>query len=525
MIKIFLIFLLLALTIISVKAENIWHGNEFYIVAPPLYQEQLEIAEINIVISHEPTTKCLLEKPNGDRLMSTLGNKYQTIYNIPVKEMIETGTEHKKSDLLNLYWANSYKLQTNKDVSVWVNIKIGDNEENYNLLPKKSLGKSIKIITNEAEVFDDNIYPDFFQITAAFDNTKIDINFADIEINNYRLEKGDKFIAIDPNVKFTILLNEGESVGISNFYLNKSLTGSVINSDKPISVISGNWSPEQTNSNVLIESMISSEQNGKNYHLIPFSDEEYNVKILAFESGTEINIDGDEVISLDGSSINQKQSFHEFKVNSNKIISSNKPIMVVQYPKLPTISMVSLNPIEHYSDSYTSLSNGQTKYLIAPIDKNSQLIESINLYKENVNEGEIELEFISDYNEVLLSDLNFTKYGLFKINYNGNFEVNGESIALYVGDEDGIFSEQAHTKLEQVSTTVERENKFNIHPLPASDFINISNYVGNVKIVNALGLEVWSGFVGTEHKIDISKLVNGFYLIILDNQTTKLIKY
>ena len=521
--KILIIMLVFAMNSIS---NEIWKGNEFFISAPPFYQEILEISEINIVINHEPNTRCVLKHRNGDNYSFSSGNKYQTKYNIPINEFVENGTEYGKTNIIKHYWSNSFHLQTDKEVTVWVNIKIGDKEENYNLLPRNNLSKKVKVVTNDAIVFDDVIYPDFFQVTASEDNTNIEVNFSNYENKNIKVEFENENRIIKPNEKLEIYLaKRGDYFGFSNFYANQSLTGTIIKADKPISVISGNWDHIESSSNMLVESLPSIEYSGNNFHLIPFSEEEYKVKIISYEPETEVKIDDEETFILDGSSLIQDESSYEFNVSSNKTITSNKPIMVIQYPKSPSVSMVAMNPIEKYSESFTSLSNGKTKYLVAPINENSEIIENVSIKKEIVDGNEIELEFVSEFEEVNSENLKYKKYGLFKINQNENFEITGESISLYVGDENGIFAEQAYTKLEQITSSVKSQNQFPLFPNPANNEIYISDYVGNAKIINALGIEVWNGNVDNSHKIDISNLPIGYYQLILDNNTSKFIKY
>ena len=523
--------ILIAIVANVLLSQDIWKGKEFLISVPYMPEAIINDSEIEIIISHEPNTIVNLNNLNGTDINFSTGNKYQTIYNLKINQItkIIKNSDFNVNNLITFFGVfngnYSFRLVSENVVSVWVNIKISNKEESYNLMPINRLGNEYKIVTENAISSNNKTYPDYFYITASEDRTTIEIEYPDFGIENVQVEVKGGQKTLEPGEVFNFRLNKTETFGVNNFYANQSLTGTKIRSDKPISVISGNWPTSEISSNMLVESMISTENSGNNFHLIPFSDEEFKVKIVSYEPETEVKIDDEETFILDGSSLIQDESSYEFNVSSNKTITSNKPIMVIQYPKSPSVSMVAMNPIEKYSESFTSLSNGKTKYLVAPINENSEIIENVSIKKEIVDGNEIELEFVSEFEEVNSENLKYKKYGLFKINQNENFEITGESISLYVGDENGIFAEQAYTKLEQITSSVKSQNQFPLFPNPANNEIYISDYVGNAKIINALGIEVWNGNVDNSHKIDISNLPIGYYQLILDNNTSKFIKY
>jgi hypothetical protein len=72
-------------------------------------------------------------------------------------------------------------------------------------------------------------------------------------------------------------------------------------------------------------------------------------------------------------------------------------------------------------------------------------------------------------------------------------------------------------------------NSLQIYPNPSSDYIYINETnIQQIKLFNYNGLEINLPFKSIDHRMDISTLVNGFYILKLQKNNTwysfKLIK-
>jgi len=68
------------------------------------------------------------------------------------------------------------------------------------------------------------------------------------------------------------------------------------------------------------------------------------------------------------------------------------------------------------------------------------------------------------------------------------------------------------------------EEKLNIYPNPASNFIHVSGYYGKAKIYTILGQTNWEGLIQENGEIDISLLASGLYFLKTNKKVGKFLK-
>ncbi|MGE3802735.1 MAG: IgGFc-binding protein [Candidatus Kapaibacterium sp.] len=134
---------------------------------------------------------------------------------------------------------------------------------------------------------------------------------------------------------FTITLNRGEAYQVVpefNPSESSDLTGSLIESDKPVALFSGHncaYVPSNMYKacNILIEQLPPVNSWGKRFIASPFSGRQsYVLRIVADHVGTEVSMNGQSVAKLGPG------TFYEIDdLNDNILITSNLPVMVVQY--------------------------------------------------------------------------------------------------------------------------------------------------------------------------------------------------
>lgn len=78
-----------------------------------------------------------------------------------------------------------------------------------------------------------------------------------------------------------------------------------------------------------------------------------------------------------------------------------------------------------------------------------------------------------------------------------------------------------------ISETIKNKETVSIFPNPASDYFDIiaSNSTKlNVRIFNTNGAQVASGIYESGKRVDVSRLSAGIYVVVVNNQSFKLIK-
>ncbi|MFC1818955.1 alpha/beta fold hydrolase [Thermodesulfobacteriota bacterium] len=156
----------------------------------------------------------------------------------------------------------------------------------------------------------------------------------------------------------TVLLDQGEVY----FYNNSNLdvTGTYIESDKPVSVFGGhqcvNIPPGYAYCDHIVEQIPALSTWGKKFYSVPLATRNYGdtFRILASMDSTEVRINGIFVTTLNAG------EFHELIINELSIIETSQPSLVAQYSNGTTFDgvtsdpfMMIVPPIEQALNHYT----------------------------------------------------------------------------------------------------------------------------------------------------------------------------
>ncbi len=168
-----------------------------------------------------------------------------------------------------------------------------------------------------------------FLVVAVEDNTVVEITPTAANINNSR----------PVNVPFSINMNKGD---VYQYITSSSndVTGTSIrsissgtSSCKPIAVFSGSsWTTMEcagaSGGDNLFQQLMPKAAWGKNYVTAPFADRQYDIFRILVDDPTT-------VVTRNGTALNTatliNNKYYEFKTSAPNVISSDKPIQVVQY--------------------------------------------------------------------------------------------------------------------------------------------------------------------------------------------------
>lgn len=226
-------------------------------------------------------------------------------------EIIENkGIHLVASDTVNVYALN-YRTRSS-DVAV--------------IYPTESLGKEYFAIGYTPNPTNANESNSEFMIVATENQTKINIS------PSVDTERGKK-----ANTTFSIILNKGQIYQVQSMNRNVSgqgdLSGSYIQSDKPIAFYSGNKSTAVPvnggTRDYLFEQLPPTNAWGRDFYVVPLQNRTRDTyRILAAEDQTTITIEETgETRTLD------KGKFYEFNLSSNQAsrITSSKKILLAQF--------------------------------------------------------------------------------------------------------------------------------------------------------------------------------------------------
>ncbi|MCB0711233.1 MAG: IgGFc-binding protein [Ignavibacteriae bacterium] len=281
------------------------HGEAIMRPSEPLHQ--------GLTISSTQATNGYVEVPGiGYREEFTLEP------NKPIRVWLDLAVQINRNETpLNL----GVHVVTTNPVTVVATSHRFQTTDSYLAFPVASLGKRYRAVGYKWLASD---LLSQFAVLATEDQTEVTIVPS--------VETGAKRPAGKP---FTITLNRGEAYQVvPEFHAHtpSDLTGTLIESDKPVALFSGhNCAYVPTNMykacNLLIEQLPPVNSWGKRFIASPFSSREsFVLRIVADRQGTEVAVNGQSVAKLDPG------KFYEIDdLNDNTLITSNLPVMVMQY--------------------------------------------------------------------------------------------------------------------------------------------------------------------------------------------------
>jgi hypothetical protein len=212
--------------------------------------------------------------------------------------------------------------------------------DGYMALPINVLGKNYQVASYEDPTNNYSQYlPSYTSIVGAYDNTTVDFKLGGFD-NMMIIDKaGD---TLKTGQRMTKTINKGDVWLIAGVGPFNDLTGSNVNADKPVAVISGNFCAYVPSyiaaCDYLIEQELPIYNWGKNYLVAPIVNRKnYSlIKIFAAENMTQYSFDGVPAGTIQYAGGLSGRGFVETRAGSDatpkpRRISSDKPINVVQY--------------------------------------------------------------------------------------------------------------------------------------------------------------------------------------------------
>ncbi len=334
-------------------------GTDFYFTVPPTYlgnnTNEVSIKLFVFSYSDANVELSVVSKTYKQtmKVKANTENMFEIYPEIAFPEILSTALSPITA---KVYLKSGIRLKSDYPVSVYVLVSGTGKGEGFLAMPISSLGNNYaptSFIEPSTSIVSSVYFPSVVGIVSPFDGNTVTISHSDTTKLGYPIKK---------------MINEGDC-----FYLylvggSSEISGLKINSDKPVSVISGNQLASVPSGeepvNYLLETEFPSMIWGKYYHIPKNYNREKNgiIKISGNTPNTDVKLNGQVVGTILSS--NNPLNYLELRPNTNlnsalDIVSSNHPITVSIYnatygeetitPDYLLPNKITLVPVEQYS--------------------------------------------------------------------------------------------------------------------------------------------------------------------------------
>ncbi len=250
----------------------------------------------------------------------------------------------------------SVRVSTSGPASVYIHQYNQMRSDASLVLPVTALGKEYYIMSYSPYMTNGELFPSEYALVAIEDNTKIDI------LSSAASRKG-----MTPGGSKTLMLNKGETYQVHGASINDDLTGTAINSTKPLAVFSGNrWVQVPNgcgNRDNLLEQMPPVDSWGREFVLVPSKNTSNDIfRIISAVDNTLVEMYNKGQQLYQSFTLNRGE-WKELRLDHNaRYVKTSNAILLAQFlvggdcngnNRIGDPSMVILNSLEQYRDTVT----------------------------------------------------------------------------------------------------------------------------------------------------------------------------
>ena len=359
-------------------ANNV--GKEFWFSIPPCIEDESAGYEnfIKLFITATSAATVTIEVPGKgfQRTITTIPNDIVEI-NLPpnIAQVWQKASKDAPPKEI-LYSGAGIHVYSEQPIVVYAMIRYAYTSDGFLALPVSSLGMEYVSATYEemSSMYAGLHIPSEITITGVYENTMVHFTLG----GNYKTKtSGGK----NSGDTISRILQPGDVMCIATDIDGGDISGSLIQSNKPVSVVSGNYCANVPKENRACDYIVEQDNPtytwGKEYHVPKIPKRKYSsiIRVFAKEPNTSIYRNGELVGLLrngPGGQINK--AFMEMRMNAldtivkSIVVTADKPIMVVLYNTgaaedgaLAANSdpfMMSMTPIEQYQTDITFCTPG-----------------------------------------------------------------------------------------------------------------------------------------------------------------------
>ncbi len=319
-------------------------GTEFWIANPPAYEETAGNNFVKIYVISPYETNVTVEVAGKDykKEKKTVPNDVISFNIIPAIGQVKSKALTEPPWPEKIHSGAGIHITSDEPVAVYCILRFQATSDGYMAVPMQALGKSYIVAAYDEDPMFFSVWQDYFPstttITAVHDGTNVEFTLGG---NNFTTTAG----GMAPGDSKQITLNKGDVWMIMGDGANCDLTGSIIESDKPVAVVSGNMCTNIPVGNkwcdYTVEMQLPSEQWGDIYHVANVQKRKHPslIRVFAKEPGTTIYRDGKEIAYIPDAGGIIGNGWQEFRVSpmgdnidpEPAVISGDKPIGITLY--------------------------------------------------------------------------------------------------------------------------------------------------------------------------------------------------
>lgn len=360
-------------------------GSDFWFTIPPAYTNvnDQKLNNVKILVASSVKASVYIEiegKGYKDSLKIEENELGELVLDSNIAFPIIYDFESKHDPKSKISKKSGIHVYSDSPIVLYVMIRFGYTTDGFLAIPTSSLGqKYIAMSYQDAKLRGvDKLFPPFTGITSAYDNNKINFTMGGgNEGNDYLTLESD--IRINTGESTEIVLDKGDVWLLTDSKVLQDLSGSLFESEKPISVVSGlscaNFPVGNSWCDYTVEMESPTESWGKHYYVTPNKDRVFNgiVRVYASEDNTTVFRNGVEIGKLTkggGASIDESyletRLWKHFDNNGNPVspkiatIHADKPINVMYYNTgtyedgkgdSSDVYMLMITPVEQFTNN------------------------------------------------------------------------------------------------------------------------------------------------------------------------------
>jgi len=316
-------------------------GKEFMFSVPPCLQEEGGSIDNKIIVYATSFTRTNITLTGRNGFIQRRELKpFQTAEIVLPPAVAQpyqkSGREPAVPD--NLYSNSAVRIISDEPISVYVLVRFIKSSDGFIAYPTETFGRRY-IVSSYNDATDD--YPGFYSlpsittIVAAHDNT----------IATFKLggnESSSTASITRSNDSVSIFMNKGDVFVISSLGSNADLSGSIIQANLPIAVISGNQCANIPVSNQFCDYIVTMEPPtntwGRSYYvpIVKGRKKSPLLRIYASQPNTTVYHNGNEIFKLESAGGTIGLAFKEYRINASGnseigVITADKPISVTLF--------------------------------------------------------------------------------------------------------------------------------------------------------------------------------------------------
>ncbi len=389
-------------------------NNSYYISIPPI-PGKLSETEVNLFFNSSERCKLTIWLDDNIVIVDTIVANQTKKISLPAENFIFFENENYLSQKSEIYKNKAIHIFTcyHDEQVIYVQVKNKSFSGMFEAIYTVKSGN--KYLVSSMNDNSDNVStfaPSFTAITGVYDNTKVTFELKGNKETSVKI--ADSIIYPGEKVRYTLF--EGDVLYIPSNGSNADLTGSIITSNKPVIVASGNYCAKINSSDCdyIIENEKPENLWGSAYYVPPIADrnESYLLRIFANKLDVNIYKNGEKIGVID-------TGFIELKIDDEIIepivisTDSDSKINVVQYGSGKAKDRIDGKPFQMNIASAEQF--GSEASFNTP-DVNSQTIFDSNfvniIYIEHKNHNSDSLEI----GEIINGELFWSKINQYDLN-------------------------------------------------------------------------------------------------------------